>query len=107
MTDTDSPLIQVAPSPIEQAKERARDDLDNQDLWNMVHDLPGIVYLQPNGEDEDWRRTTVSVGFDDYRTRGEVTMVFQRAGWQVDDVVFEREEIRYELPGSAEVDDVE
>lgn len=98
-------MIEVAPSPIEQAKDRARDDLDNQELWNMVYDLPGVVHLQPYGEDDDWRRTTVSVTFDGYRMTGEVTTVLQRAGWQVDEVVFERDEIRYELPGSCDVED--
>lgn len=76
-------MMEKPPNKYEQAKERARDDLDRTELANMVYDLPGVMELLVDGEDEDWRPTTITVGFEDDHGRGtdDVAEIMARAGW--------------------------
>lgn len=66
------------------------DDPSRQDLTNMVYDLPHVVEILVDGEDEGWRPTVVTVGFDDsgHRTSGDVLDIMRAAGWKPDDVTF-------------------
>lgn len=78
------------PNVYEQAKEAAHDDPSRTDLTNMVYDLPCVHEVLVDGEDEDWRPTTITVGFSDDAGRGtgDVATIMQRAGWQLDGVTF-------------------
>jgi hypothetical protein len=80
----------MPPHKYEQAKERARDDLDRRELVNLVHDLPCVVETLVDGDDEPWRQTQITIGFtEDYGGGIDDTItVMQRAGWRVDGVTF-------------------
>ncbi|WP_225336643.1 hypothetical protein [Halomicrobium urmianum] len=82
--------MNTTPNAYEQAKERARDDLDRQELANMVYDLPCVIELLVDGEDEDWRPTTITVGFEDDAGRGteDVATIMRRAGWAFSGATF-------------------
>jgi len=56
----------------------------------MLYDLPNVMEILVDGEDEDWRPTTITVGFDDDAGRGtdDVAIVMQRAGWRFDGATF-------------------
>lgn len=83
-------VIENPPNVYEQAKERAHDDLDRTELTNMVYGLPVVGEVLVDGEDEDWRPTTIMVGFnEDYGSAiDDAITVMQRAGWSVDGVTF-------------------
>lgn len=78
------------PTTAEQAKEAARDDLSRTELTNMLYDLSGVYEVLVDGEDEDWRPTTITVGFGDdgYRYTGDVVTIMRRAGWKFEHAVF-------------------
>ena len=80
----------MPPNTYDQAKERARDDLDRQELTNIVYALPCVCELLVDGDDVDWRPTVITVGFaEDYSAGIDDTItVMQRAGWRVDGVTF-------------------
>jgi len=86
---TDQPAG-MPPHKYDQAKDRARDDLDRQELTNMVLDLPCVCEVLVDCEDEDLRPTEITVGFaEDYGGGIDDTItVMQRAGWRVDGVTF-------------------
>lgn len=86
MTDS----IDSAPNVYEQAKERARDNLGRTDLTNMVYDLPTVSEILVDGEDEDFRPTTITVGFSNDAGRGtdDIATIMRRAGWKFDGATF-------------------
>lgn len=86
----DTGPVGMPPHKYEQAKELARDDLDRTELTNMVYDLSAVSELMVDGEDEDWRPTTIIIGFAEDYGGGidDVITVMQRAGWRVDGVTF-------------------
>ena len=104
-TDGGQPLDQP-PSKLEQATERARDELTRQELTNMVYGLSGVCEILVDGDDEDWRPTTITVGFEDYRVTGDVGTIMRRQGWRFADAVFSPyNRITFVEPG-ADVDEV-
>jgi len=90
MTGPESVPVGMPPHKYDQAKERARDDLDQTELTNLVYDLPSVCEVLVDGDDEDWRETEITVGFaEDYGAGIDDTItVMQRAGWRVDGVTF-------------------
>jgi len=83
--------IGTEPNIYEQAKERARDDLDRVELTNMLYDFPNVDECLVDGEDEDWRPTRITVGFtpdDGHRDTSEVATVMRRAGYKFADATF-------------------
>lgn len=80
----------LPPNPYEQAKEAARDDPSQTELANMVCGLPGVCELLVDGDEEDWRPTTITVGFTDDagRETTDVTSIMTRAGWRVEGATF-------------------
>ena len=72
----------------------------------MVYGLSNVSEVLVDGEDEDWRPTTITVGFRDYRATGDVGTIMRRQGWQFADVVFHPyNRITFVEPG-ADVDEV-
>jgi len=78
------------PRTAEQALEAARDDPSLTELTNMVYDLSKVTELLVDGDDEDWRPTTITVGFGEraYRETGDAIGLMRAAGWTVESVVF-------------------
>ena len=97
-TDGGQPLDQP-PSKLEQAKERARDELTRQELTNMVYGLSNVSEVLVDGEDEDWRPTMITVGFRDYRATGDVGTIMRRQGWKFVDATFQHQRVTFVEPG--------
>lgn len=97
----------TAPTTAEQAKEAARDDLSRSELMNMVYDQPTVVEVFCDGQDDDYRPTTVTVGFRDSGGRGTHTVgtIFQRAGWTFHDATPCYDRLTFEKPGSCPAND--
>ena len=96
--------IESPPSAYDQAKERARDDLTHRELANLVYDLPHVMEILVDGEDEDWRPAVITVGFDDDAGRGtgEIATIMARAGWRFDGATFHPyNRLRFVPEGSA------
>lgn len=85
----------MIPTKTEQAKERARDDIERQELANLLYDLPGAYEVLLDGEHEDWRPTEITVGCENYRATGDVAEIMAIAGWRVDRVVFQYNRIEF------------
>lgn len=90
----------TVPSKTEQAKERARDGLDTQELANLLYDLPGVYEILLDGANEDWRPTQITVGFESYRASDDVAEIMAIAGWRVDRVVFQYHRIEFVQRGA-------
>lgn len=82
--------MQTTPNVYDQAKEAALDGPSRTELANMVYDLPCVCELLVDGEDEGWRPTAITVGFDDDTGRGtgDVATIMRRAGWRFEHAVF-------------------
>jgi len=90
------------PSKVEQAKEKARDDLTLTELCNMIHDLPCVLELIVDGEADGYRETRIIIGFKSENGAGtdDIATIMRRAGWTFDGVTFCMERMRFRLPGS-------
>ena len=73
-------------------------DTDIKDLANMLFDLPHVVHAEPHGLGESWEDEWLTVAFDDeaYRETAVVIDLCRCAGLEVEQVVFQRGEIRFE-----------
>jgi hypothetical protein len=80
----------MPPGQYDQAKERVRDEIGRTELTNLVYSLSCVAEVLVDGEDEDWRSTTITVGFSEEYGAGvdDTITVMQRAGWRVDGVTF-------------------
>lgn len=90
------------PPQIEQAKEAVRDDPNLRDLKNIVYGLDGVTELFADGEDEDWRPTVITIGFEDYDRTSDVVDIMAIAGWRVERVVFTYQRIEFIRRGDAD-----
>lgn len=99
MTD----INEYTPHVYEQALERARDDLERQDLLNMVFDLPVVCELITDGFDDCSRLDAVTVGFDTEHGRrtAQIAVIFRRAGWIFHDATFSRDQLTFVKPGTS------
>lgn len=76
------------PNVYEQAREAARDGPPRTELTNLLYDLPCVDEILVDGENEDWRPTTITVGFRDHRGTDDVAVIMARAGWRFDGATF-------------------
>jgi len=82
--------MDAPPAKYAQAFEAARDDPDRTDLCNIVYGLPAVIEVLVDGEDEDWRDTTITVGFEELPgvATAHITDIMQRAGWKANGATF-------------------
>jgi hypothetical protein len=80
-----------------QALEAARDDPNRTELANMVHDLPAVVEIGVDNEDEDWQDITLTVGFEELPgvATAHVGSIMRRAGWRFDGATFAYNRIHF------------
>lgn len=89
---------QSAPSTLDQALEAANDDPSITQLVGMLCDLECLYGVGVDGEDDEWRPTTISVNFDDRHGSGtsDVIKIMRRAGWEPVSTCFSRNRITFE-----------
>ena len=84
-------MSDIPPDKYEKAKERARGELSLTELTNMLHGLRHVHGVLVDGEEESFRQTTVTVGFDKdgYRSTRVVGIIMRRQGWMFQEAIFE------------------
>lgn len=86
----DGEHVDPTPSRPEQMVAAARDGVSRRELTNMLFDLSHVHSVIVDGDEEQWRDTTIAVMFDDkgYRDTSDVIDIMRAAGWQVASVTF-------------------
>jgi len=87
--------IDNPPNKLEQAKERALDEMSQTQLCNMVLDLPGVQHLDVH-DPEHSDQTFLFVTFEEHRhgkTVPDVITVMSHQGWLIENVTFSRRRI--------------
>ncbi len=82
------------PSRIEQALEAARDDPSECEFITMLCSLE-CGYVDVNGQNESWRPTCVMISHVPSSRTGDVIRIARRAGWELEDVTFERDRLEF------------
>lgn len=95
--DAQATARERAPGVYAQALEAAADDPERQELSNMVYGLPDVCELLVDGEDEDWRETTITVGFKDTpgSATAHVASIMRTAGWKFDGATFAHNRLHF------------
>ena len=73
-------------------------DTDANDVAHVLYSFDHVAYVEPLGMDDPMRETLISVLFDDegWRDSEAVIDLCRCAGFEVNQVLFQRGEIRFE-----------
>jgi len=90
-----------APTPVEQAKEAARECDDVSTLYDLLMAVSEVSHVDVFNEDSDLLDTFVEISFEDKNGGGtrDAMTILRRAGWQPDEIFWCRQWLRASKPG--------